>query len=201
MVSHECCQRLSEREAVANPTIVADWSESSAGGYTGVAEASISQFFSRGASGMELVFFDREDDGRPSRVIPIDPDSQSHISLLARLRARRAGPARSMASGLTDRSIPRVAFASIRPSCCSTLTAAPWWFRRTTAATRRMKGDNTATAMKSVVVDPHAYDWEGDAPLEAALLTHNHLRDARARLYRASQLRRGGIETWDIRRV
>jgi glycogen operon protein len=26
-------------------------------------------------------------------------------------------------------------------------------------------GDNTATAMKSVVVDPHAYDWEGDAPL------------------------------------
>ena len=27
------------------------------------------------------------------------------------------------------------------------------------------KGDNTATAMKSVVTDPHAYDWEGDAPL------------------------------------
>ena len=26
-------------------------------------------------------------------------------------------------------------------------------------------GDNSATAMKSVVVDPSAYDWEGDAPL------------------------------------
>ena len=26
-------------------------------------------------------------------------------------------------------------------------------------------GDNAATAMKSVVVDPGAYDWEGDAPL------------------------------------
>ncbi|MBV9087738.1 MAG: glycogen debranching enzyme, partial [Acidobacteriaceae bacterium] len=26
--------------------------------------------------------------------------------------------------------------------------------------------DNTATAMKSVVTDPHAYDWEGDAPLK-----------------------------------
>jgi hypothetical protein len=26
-------------------------------------------------------------------------------------------------------------------------------------------GDNSATAMKSVVVDPAAYDWEGDAPL------------------------------------
>ena len=27
------------------------------------------------------------------------------------------------------------------------------------------KGDNAATAMKSVVVDPGAYDWEGDRPL------------------------------------
>ena len=26
-------------------------------------------------------------------------------------------------------------------------------------------GDNAATAMKSVVVDPSAYDWEGDEPL------------------------------------
>ena len=29
----------------------------------------------------------------------------------------------------------------------------------------RRPGDNGATAMKSVVVDPSAYDWEGDAPL------------------------------------
>ena len=30
----------------------------------------------------------------------------------------------------------------------------------------RLKGDNTATAMKSVVTDPTAYDWEGDLPLK-----------------------------------
>ncbi len=29
----------------------------------------------------------------------------------------------------------------------------------------RLPGDNAATAMKSVVVDPRAYDWEGDVPL------------------------------------
>jgi len=29
----------------------------------------------------------------------------------------------------------------------------------------RREGDNAATAMKSVVVDSSAYDWEGDAPL------------------------------------
>jgi glycogen operon protein len=28
-----------------------------------------------------------------------------------------------------------------------------------------MKGDNTAMAIKSVVTDPHTYDWGGDAPL------------------------------------
>src|SRR6185437_2861523 len=29
----------------------------------------------------------------------------------------------------------------------------------------RRAGDNAATAMKAVVTDPQAYDWEGDAPL------------------------------------
>ena len=31
--------------------------------------------------------------------------------------------------------------------------------------TAKHAGDNAATAMKSVVVDPSAYDWEGDLPL------------------------------------
>ena len=29
----------------------------------------------------------------------------------------------------------------------------------------REKGDNAAVAIKSIVTNPHAYDWEGDAPL------------------------------------
>jgi len=32
----------------------------------------------------------------------------------------------------------------------------------------RREGDNMATAMKSVVTDPRAYDWEGDVPLKRA---------------------------------
>ena len=31
--------------------------------------------FSRGATGVELLFFDREEDSRPARLIPIDPSS------------------------------------------------------------------------------------------------------------------------------
>ena len=30
----------------------------------------------------------------------------------------------------------------------------------------RKKGDNAASAIKSIVTDPHAYDWEGDTPLK-----------------------------------
>ena len=33
-------------------------------------------------------------------------------------------------------------------------------------AAARQPGDNSATAMKSVIVDTRAYDWEGDAPLQ-----------------------------------
>lgn len=35
----------------------------------------------------------------------------------------------------------------------------------------RIPGDNTASALKSVVVDPHAYDWEGDQPLNRPYAT------------------------------
>jgi pullulanase/glycogen debranching enzyme len=49
--------------------------------------------FSRGASAVELLLFDREDDARPSRVIPIAPRDEPYVQLLARLPIRPAtGP-------------------------------------------------------------------------------------------------------------
>ena len=35
----------------------------------------------------------------------------------------------------------------------------------------QQKGDNAADAMKSVIVDPSLYDWEGDSPINR-LPTH-----------------------------
>ncbi len=44
----------------------------------------------------------------------------------------------------------------------------------------RQEGDNAATAMKSVVVDPHAYDWEGDTvlrrPSSRSIIYEIHVR-------------------------
>ena len=55
--------------------------------------------------------------------------------------------------------------------------AVPDRYRRTAAGE---PGDNSATAMKSVVVDPSAYDWEGDAPLRRpsaqTIIYEMHLR-------------------------
>ena len=64
----------------------------------------------------------------------------------------------------------------------------------------RREGDNAATAMKSVVVDPGAYDWEGDAPAEPALRTHDHLRDARPRVHPPPELRRRREDPRHVRR-
>ena len=50
---------------------------------------------------------------------------------------------------------------------CSIPTGAEWSFRTATGVQAGSEaGDNSATAMKSVVVDPSVYDWEGDAPLQ-----------------------------------
>ena len=55
--------------------------------------------FSRNASGVELLFFDREDDAQPARVIADRSRGQSHLSLLARIRAGCATGAALRISG------------------------------------------------------------------------------------------------------
>ena len=61
-------------------------------------------------------------------------------------------------------------------------------------------GDNAATAMKSVVADPSAYDWEGDEPLRRpsaqTIIYEMHV----ARLHPPSQFRRRGSEARHLRR-
>ena len=157
--------------------------------------------FSRSASSIELLFFDRVDDARPSRIIPIDPLANRtyhywHVFVpdvqAGQIYGFRAHGPFEPAQGL------RFDPSKLLLDPYGRAIAVPKHYSREGA---RLKGDNTATAMKSVVTDPHAYDWEGDAAAEAALVAHNHLRDACARFHRASELRAGGIETGHIRRT
>ena len=121
--------------------------------------------FSRHARLIELLLFDREDDARPSRVIPIDPAANRtyhywHVFVPGirpgQIYAYRAhgpfDPAGGMrfdpSKTLLD---PYGRAVAVPTAYCRAAAAAP--------------GDNAATAMKCVVVDLTAYDWEGDTPL------------------------------------
>jgi glycogen operon protein len=122
--------------------------------------------FSRSATGVELLFFDREDDARPARLIRIDPsDNRTYHYWHVFVPCVQAGqiygyrvegpydPAKGM----------RFDPAKILLDPYGRGVVVPKRYSRDAA---RREGDNTATAMKSVVVDPHTYDWEGDMPLK-----------------------------------
>ena len=154
---------VSEREVVANPTIVAT-GRSHPLGATPVRGGVNFSFFSRGASGIDLLFFDHEDDGRPSRVIPIDPIAHRtyhywHIFVPGVRPGQMYG---LRVDGPFD---PKRGFrfdpSKLLLDPYGRAVVVPRNYNRDAA---RCKGDNTATAMKSVVVDSGAYDWEGDKP-------------------------------------
>jgi len=122
--------------------------------------------FSRAASHIELLFFDREDDKRPARVIHLDPaDNRTHHYWHAFVPGARPGQIYGFrAHGPFDpASGSRFDPSKLLLDPYGRAVAVPKNYSRTAAGS---EGDNTATAMKSVVVDPHAYDWEGDAPLK-----------------------------------
>ena len=122
--------------------------------------------FSRSASAVELLFFDRADDPRPARAIPIDPCTNRTYHYWhtvvpgaqpGQLYGYRVHGPSDHAAGL------RFDPGKVLLDPYGRGVVVPKGYSREAA---QLKGDNTATAMKSVVVNPQAYDWEGDAPLQ-----------------------------------
>jgi glycogen operon protein len=121
--------------------------------------------FSRRATGMELLFFDHADDAKPSRVIQLDPTRDRtyhywhHFSAgisPGQIYAYRANGPFDPANGL------RFDPTKVLLDPYGRGVVVPKNYDRLAGAE---EGDNVAGAMKSVVVDPDAYDWEGDVPL------------------------------------
>jgi isoamylase len=121
--------------------------------------------YSRHATGVELLFFDHEDDSRPSRIVPVDPIANRTYhywhTFVPGIRAgqiyayRVRGPF-APADGL--RFDPSKAL--LDPYGRGVVV--PKNYDREAASA---KDGNIASAMKSVVVDPRSYDWENDTPL------------------------------------
>src|SRR5215471_5779970 len=122
--------------------------------------------YSRDAFRIELLFFDREDDARPARVIPIDPQKNRtyhywHVFVphaqAGQVYAYRVYGPFDPPAGL------RFDPSKVLLDPYGRGVVVPRNYSRDAAC---WQGDNIATAMKSVVVDSRHYDWEGDTPLK-----------------------------------
>ena len=122
--------------------------------------------FSRGATGVELLFFDGVDDPRPSRVIRIEPSTNRtyhywHVFVpgvgAGQIYGYRVAGPSDPANGM------RFDPGKVLLDPYGRGVVVPKSYSRDAA---HEQGDNAGSAMKSVVVDSRAYDWEGDKPLK-----------------------------------
>ena len=161
VVEHE----LLEREASLAVESCGDRSRSYPLGATPVSGGVNFSVFSRAASAVELLLFDRMDP-RPTRVIPIDPAVNRtyhywHVFVPGVSAGQIYGyrvygpydPARGLRFDPSKLLLDPYGRAVLVPDSYNRAAA-------------EREGDTAVTAMKSVVVDPHTYDWEGDTPLK-----------------------------------
>ena len=121
--------------------------------------------YSRPASRVELLLFDRMDDARPSRVIDLDPRRHRSYhywhAFVPGVAAGQLYGYRVHGPSEPARGLPFDPSKVLLDPYGRGIVV-PEGFTRE-AATR--PGDHAAQAMKSVVVDSRGYDWEGDVPL------------------------------------
>jgi isoamylase len=121
--------------------------------------------FSKSATAIDLLLFEYVDDAKPTRVISVDPVANRtyhywHVFVSGLKPGQIYGyrvqgpfdPSKGTRFDATKVLLDPYGRAVVVPTNYSRAAA-------------QEKGDNAATAMKSVVVDPKSYDWEGDIPL------------------------------------
>jgi glycogen operon protein len=121
--------------------------------------------FSRSATGVELLLYDREDDARPARVVRLDL-AANHTYHYWHVCVPGVQPGQLYGYRVAGPSDPihgrRFDPTKVLLDPYGRGVVVPQHYSRDAA---RRAGDNAATAMKSVVVDVHTYDWQGDTPL------------------------------------
>ena len=120
--------------------------------------------FSKYSTEVQLLLFDHVDDPKPARIIELDRGRNRtyhywHVFVpeitAGQIYAYRAGGPFDLARGLDFD--PQKVLLDPYGKCI----ARPPRYNREDA---RRPGFNTETALKSVIVEPGAYDWEEDAP-------------------------------------
>ena len=122
--------------------------------------------FSKNGTLVELLFFAHENDAKPSRVISLDPKKHRtyhywHV-FVPDLEPGQLYGFRAVGPLEPERGL-RFDPEKVLLDPYGLAVAIPKGYSRVAAA---QPGDNTATAMKSVVADPRRYDWGDDVPLK-----------------------------------
>jgi isoamylase len=122
--------------------------------------------YSREASSVDLLLFDGEDDAGPARVLSLDPalNRTYHYwhAFVPGVKVGQVYAYRVHGPWDPDNGL-RFDSDKILLDPYGRAVVVPWRYSR---AAILESGEDMAAAMKSVVVDGHAYDWEGDLPLK-----------------------------------
>jgi isoamylase len=122
--------------------------------------------FSKNSTAVELVFFDRVGDPKPATVIALEPSRNRTYhywhAFVPGIRPGQLYGYRAFGPFEPQRGL-RFDPAKVLFDPYGKAIAMPDGYSRADAS---MRGNNCATAMKSVVADPRTYDWEGDVPLK-----------------------------------
>jgi glycogen operon protein len=121
--------------------------------------------YSRTSLALQLLLFDRVDDAEPWSVIPLDPQTNRsyhywHV-FVPGIRPGQLYGYRALGAFDPSEGQRFDQDKVLLDPYARSVAVPPAYDRK--AASR--PGDNTAVAMKSVVVDLRSYDWEDDAPL------------------------------------
>ena len=121
--------------------------------------------FSKDATQIDLLLFDDEQSTEPAHVIELDPQSHRTYhywhAFVSGVRPGQVYAYRAHGPWAPLRGL-RFDSGKVLFDPYGLAIAVPDGYERCPAT---LAGDTVATAMKSVVAEPGAYDWEGDAPL------------------------------------
>jgi len=122
--------------------------------------------FSKNSSLVELLLFNHVDDAKPARIISLDP-WKNRTYHYWHVFVPDLQPGQIYGYRVQGPSEPHQGLRfdpdKVLIDPYGRAVVLPKRYDRIAAS---KPGDNCATAMKSVVVDVHAYDWEGDVPLK-----------------------------------
>jgi isoamylase len=121
--------------------------------------------FSKNCEALELLLFDGADDPRPARVLRLDPQ-QNRTFYYWHVFVPGIGAGQLYGYRAYGPFIPEEGFRFDGSKVLlDPYTRAVALGKKYSREAAIRPGDNCAQAMKSVVVDPQPYDWEGDMPL------------------------------------